>query len=572
MRIKLGPTAAALVLCLSFAAPAGAAEPSAPEFKTEIDHFLDQLGADTQGIVKWEGADHVDLRMEGDAAIADFTNARISIGAEPNKATAKRAAVTFDHVEVRRTPAPDGASKLAFVLPQNAVLKAPDHAAINLTLKDATASATIDAGSGRVRASELAFAGARIDDKASGDWVSFGPLASSYKIVAGPNGSWAGPIAFELQKVEFFATQGPTSGAIDRIAYDARSAGPDLVALNKLRDRLDALRRQDLPPDKRLDASLELLPSIMAMFSEAKGELTLAGLTVRASGGSPLVALKKASLGGALTGLSGESAALRITLQHDGLSVAPTLLDPGKVPQRAKLDFGLEDVGTAALRNILEAASKMRAAASEPDKQQAQQQAGEAAATMKPVLRVYDLAVDTNDVGISGKGEAKGSPLSPLGYSAEGDVAVRGFDALAGLVGNAPPAAYLPLLQEIGTPAKADDGSKRLNFHLASTLQKLITVNGNDVTAWFAGGGPAPGQPRDLRPAAPAMSGADVVAVQHALAAAHIAAPQTGNYDGATAAAVARFQKANALNVDGVVDQATRQKLGVKPVATPGAN
>jgi peptidoglycan hydrolase-like protein with peptidoglycan-binding domain len=68
-----------------------------------------------------------------------------------------------------------------------------------------------------------------------------------------------------------------------------------------------------------------------------------------------------------------------------------------------------------------------------------------------------------------------------------------------------------------------------------------------------------------LRPAVPPLSGADVGAVQHALAAAKIETPQNGTYDGATAAAVARFQKANALDADGVVDVATRQKLGVKP-------
>jgi peptidoglycan hydrolase-like protein with peptidoglycan-binding domain len=181
------------------------------------------------------------------------------------------------------------------------------------------------------------------------------------------------------------------------------------------------------------------------------------------------------------------------------------------------------------------------------------------------VIRVYDLAVDTPDVGVEATAEARGSPLSPKGFGAQGDVSVRGFDALAGLVDAAPPAVYLPLLRDLGTPAKADDGSPRLKFHLAVTLQKWLTVNGVDVDAWFGRNGPAPGQPRVLRPAVPPLSGADVGAVQHALAAAKIETPQNGTYDGATAAAVSRFQKANALNADGVVDVATRQKLGVKP-------
>jgi peptidoglycan hydrolase-like protein with peptidoglycan-binding domain len=93
-------------------------------------------------------------------------------------------------------------------------------------------------------------------------------------------------------------------------------------------------------------------------------------------------------------------------------------------------------------------------------------------------------------------------------------------------------------------------------------------VNGGDVSAWFLASDAA-GQPRSLRPAEPPMSGADVAAVQHALAAAKTPVPQNGVYDGATAAAVAHFQKQSGLNVDGVVDNATRQKLGVKAEAPP---
>jgi hypothetical protein len=156
-------------------------------------------------------------------------------------------------------------------------------------------------------------------------------------------------------------------------------------------------------------------------------------------------------MGGALTGLSGEAAALRITLKHDGLTLAPALLDRAKVLQRAVIDFGLEEVGTAPLRSILEAAKTMRDGASEAATANATQQMLGAAAMLNPVFRIYELTLDTPDVGVDATGEAKGSPLSPKGYSAQGDVAVRGFGALPGLIGDAPFAAYLPLLKEIGT-------------------------------------------------------------------------------------------------------------------------
>jgi peptidoglycan hydrolase-like protein with peptidoglycan-binding domain len=58
------------------------------------------------------------------------------------------------------------------------------------------------------------------------------------------------------------------------------------------------------------------------------------------------------------------------------------------------------------------------------------------------------------------------------------------------------------------------------------------------------------------------MRGTDVKNVQRALAAAKISVEQDGEYDSATAGAVARFQKQNGLNVSGVVDAATRRRLG----------
>jgi len=67
-----------------------------------------------------------------------------------------------------------------------------------------------------------------------------------------------------------------------------------------------------------------------------------------------------------------------------------------------------------------------------------------AAAMLNPVFRIYEAGLKTKDVGIAATGDAKGSPLSPKGYSAEADIIVRGFDALPALLGNSPYAQYLP--------------------------------------------------------------------------------------------------------------------------------
>jgi putative peptidoglycan binding protein len=588
MHSKLSSLAGALALCLALAAPVLAADSDKPQsdldrlrsavqgtasravqggqggLQAEIQEFLDQLDATTHGAVKWEGADTFDARQDGDAAVVTASNARIAIKLGDD-AAAKPARIVFDHIEVRRAPAPDGGAALSIAFPKKTTLTGADGLETTLSLNDASGKVVIDAQSGRARDSELRFATARIEHKPTGDWIGVGPLSLTSKVNAAADGSWTAPVDFELKGIEFFFTEGPVSGAIDRIAYSAATAGPDLAGVNRLRDRFDALRRDaaGMSQEARLDAVLDLLPGLPQLFRLAKGELTIEKVAVRAATGEPLVALEKASVGGSLTGLSGDSAAWRITLRHEGLNLASAILPASKVPQRVVVDFGLEDVATEPLRAILQAAAKMREGAPEEDKQRAMPQMLAAAAKLNPVFRIYDAALDTPDIGIDATAETKGSPLAPKGYTAAGDVTVRGFDKLPELVGDQGFARWLPLLKEIGTSA-AGEGGPRLKYHFASAPQEWLTVNGNDVTGWLADNA-GPGQPRSLRPAEPPLDGNDVRAVQQALAAAGQPAPQTGVYDGATAAAVARFQKKSGLNVDGVVDAGTREKLGVKP-------
>ena len=114
---------------------------------------------------------------------------------------------------------------------------------------------------------------------------------------------------------------------------------------------------------------------------------------------------------------------------------------------------------------------------------------------LNPTFRIYDIAIDTEDVGIDLTAEAKGSPLAPKGYTAAGELAVRGFDAIPKLGAGIPFAEYLPVLREIGIEGTAPDGTPRLQFRLTSAPPKWITINGNDVSAWFdrtgGEGGPA---------------------------------------------------------------------------------
>jgi hypothetical protein len=558
MRATLRSMAVVLALWLAAAAPALAAS-AEDQFKADINAFLDKLPANTNGVLSWDGADKLDFQQAGDAVVATITNAKLSIHIGPDTGH-----LLLDHVEIRRTPVTDGgnAVRLAVTFPAQSTLTA-DGKEVRLNLKDAKASAVIDEASGYVRESSLSFASARLEVPADGDWVSFGRLSSASKVTGAADGGWSSTAEFELKQIEFFIATAPLSGALDRIAYSHSSAGPDLAAFDRLRDRIQALRQQQNgSPEEKMRATFELLQTIEGLLTQSKGELTVEGTTVRAATGEPLVALAKFSAAGALDGLTRDTASLRITLRHEGLTLSSQFLDPSKVPQRVVLDFGLESIETAPLRTILEIAAKLGTG---HEDQQAQQRMMSAAAMLNPVFRIYEAAVETKDVGVEASAEAKGSPLAPRGYSAAADITVRGFDAVAQLLPEAPYIKYLPLLKVLGT---AELGAGSVKFHLASAPQKWFTINGNDVTHWFAGGSGAAGQPRQLRPAEPPMQGPDVRAVQQALARADITVPQTGTYDPATAVAVATFQKRNGLNVDGVVDDATREKLGMK--AGPG--
>ena len=188
---------------------------------------------------------------------------------------------------------------------------------------------------------------------------------------------------------------------------------------------------------------------------------------------------------------------------------------------------------------------------------------------LHPVFRIYHFVFDVKDAGVDATAEARGSPLSPKGYTAEGDVKLRGVDALPALIDDAPFAAYLPLLKELGKPDKTADGTSVLGFRIASTPQQRLSLNGHDITAWISDDKPGPAAScgrRTRRWRVPTSA--------RCSARWRRPRPRTcrraGSMTARTAAAVARYQKQAGINVSGAVDAATRDRLGVKPAAEPG--
>jgi hypothetical protein len=558
--------AVTITMALALCSPAHGGEADLDRFRANIDALVGQLGASSNGVIRWAGSDPYEIRREGNALVAVITNSRLLFRDK------QLGHLTVDRIEIRQIGQKEDGKliELALSLPKLATLSEADGTETKIELGDAKASALIEADSGRGRDTTLNIASTRIEQPKTGAWVSTGPVSMASKLIADANGGWTGPVEFVANEIQYFVPQGPLGGSIHRIAFNGTSAGPKLDELNKLREAIERLQNDDSrPPEARATALIETLPTLSVPFSTIRGKIALDGLIIRDVSGGALVSLAEAESAAELVGLDTGTASIRFSIRHDGLDIAPSVVDKIKVPHRVAVDLGIADLSTPAISKVLQAVATMAAEddASEDQNQvrklQATQEILGAMAMLNPTFHVYDISVDTQEVGIDLTAEAKGSPLAPKGYTAAGDLTVRGFDEISKLNPGIPFAEYLPVLKQLGIEEKAPDGTPRLDFHVASAPSKWITINGNDVGDWFDGSEVHKDRPRLLKPSDPPLQGEDVKNVQRALARVKIAVDQGGVYDPATAAAVARFQKQNGMNVNGVVDAAVRRGLGV---------
>jgi hypothetical protein len=552
MRGEYFGSAVAAAVLLMAALPAYAQDQDRDRLKSQIDEFLAHLAPSTNGALRWTGSDPIEIRRDGDALVADIDHGRIAV------ATGE---LTLERIEIRDTSAKPGEKTVAVALPKAASFKQPDGTETSLTLDAGKVSAVLDADMRHVQEEQVAFEHLRIEQPKSGASVAAGPLALSWKLAAAADGSWQTPVDFDLKGITFAIPQ-LGQGGIDAITYHGAAAGPQLAAFDKLRDAVAALQAGD---DKARQAAMAglvaLLPSLPGTFSTLGGEARLDGLKVQDPKGGALVSLAQAGIKSEVTGLAGASAGLRTTIRYQGLDIAPSLVPENVQPHRLVVDLGIADVEMSALHELLEAAAKMAPNGAPPSPTpEATAQLMGAAGKLTPTLHAYDVAIDTKDVGLDLTGATKGSPLSPNGYEAAGDLVVRGFDAVPALGIGGPLADYLPVLQQLGA---ADSATGKVKFHLASTMQQQITINGNDVRGWFAA------DPTLLRPGGPPGPSDYVKQVQQALAGAGVEVAQNGRYDAATAGAVARYQKQNGINISGVLDPATRAKLGLPAPPSP---
>jgi hypothetical protein len=554
-----------MIIVVALFSSARAAEADLDRFKANIDAFVGRLDASSNGVIRWAGSDPYEIRREGDTLVAVITNPRLSFR------DGELDQLTLDRIEIRQIGQREDGKliELALLLPKSVTLGEANGSDTKIELADAKVSALVEAGSGRSRDSTLNVASTRIEQAKTGAWVSVGPLSMTSKLVADANGAWSGPVEFEANEIQYFAPQRHLGGSLHRIAFNGNSAGPKLDELNKLRETVEMLQNDNSrSPEARGIAFIEALRTLSDPFSAIWGKMALDGLIIRDVTGETLVSLAKAESMAELAGLDTGTASIRLSMRHEGLDMAPSVIDKIKVPHRVVFDLGIEDLSTQAIGKVLQAAATMAEDSAGEDqnqvrKLQATQEILGAVAMLNPTFYIHDISIDTEKVGIDLTAEAKGSPLTPKGYTAAGDLTVCGFDEISKLSLSIPFAEYLPMLKELGVEEKAPDGTSRLDFHLASAPSRWITINGTDVGDWFSGPEVRKDGPRHLKLSDPPLKGDDVTNVQRALARLKIAVDQSGVYDPATAAAVARFQKQKGVNVNGVVDATTRRELGI---------
>src|SRR5579864_2456861 len=425
IRAAFGALVVGVLLGWDHSASADTATP----LKTEIDSYIHRIEASTGGHLHWDGADSYDVKESGDTATATATativNAHLSFR---KKADDQKpiVSVTLDRIEIRRAPAAAGTNltDYAIAVPASSTITISDGTELTTSLKDGRMNFVLEAPGDHQRTMTLSLAGGRIEQKDHKDYLAFGAFTWNWKIVRSDNGGWRAPLDLELKGLEFLFTEAPLAGGSDRISNSGEAMGPSLADLDAMRDKVAEIREQD-SPEQRVAAWLELLPKFVGVFSSSKGEFTVENITAQKPGGETQVTLKKATLGGALSGLDGEKTAFSLRMAYDGLTIAPSLLPETLVPRRGVIDLALEDIATSGLRSLAEAGSEAKPDAPDEVRQKAFQKLTVTAMSLSPVLRLREGAVDFKNVKLSASGEAKRAPQSLRPRNSRSAAAVR---------------------------------------------------------------------------------------------------------------------------------------------------
>ncbi|HLJ64332.1 MAG TPA: peptidoglycan-binding domain-containing protein [Stellaceae bacterium] len=429
---------------------------------------------------------------------------------------------------------------------------------VSAALTHARGSAAIDTERGRSVKTRFDIDGMTVQIPDAKGQVAIVKAWSEGGLDLDAKGAWVTSTTGGLEHIEIMfdgVSPGSTSNRvmIDGMAFESHSNGANFTAYQHFIDNLGKLG--DTPgqtPDGNIFANLT------AGLHEAGTGVKLTGIKMEGisnQADAETATIKSLELKTVVSGIDQKAASLRLIYQHEDFAAASAPADIASVlPRRTHFDLEIGDIDTQELMNALVGGKDATGAVAVM------------AVVAKAQLLVHDLSLEGDAASLSAKGEARFSSGTPLNLTGEGDVLVRGIQAIADLQNpfSAEISDILPIFEALGSPQQnPQHGDKELRYRIEATPAGELLVNGADLSV-LVGAEEAPadkaGQ-RALLPRDPAMEGEDVKKIQKALLDRHLLTDLTGRYDPTTAAAVIRFQKQVKLNADGVVNEATRAAL-----------
>ena len=107
---------AGLLAWAAVAAPHAASATGADKLKAEIDAFIGRARTSSNDMMRWEGAESINVRDDGADAVAEIVKGKVSFHPETAKPSTTSVEITFDRIEVRRSPEPGGDDPFKFTV------------------------------------------------------------------------------------------------------------------------------------------------------------------------------------------------------------------------------------------------------------------------------------------------------------------------------------------------------------------------------------------------------------------------------------------------------------------------
>jgi hypothetical protein len=305
---------------------------------------------------------------------------------------------------------------------------------------------------------------------------------------------------FRMQNVRGRAPRNGAGTTVGELAFSVGAQGFRLADFERLRSALaDA---QKAPAVEQVGRTFSALMAFGV--ASVTTETRLADGVFFDGGASPAVTVARFAARDSLGSWSQPEASYQTRYEVDGLVVRPDMTPvPQYIPSHAVVSLAVERLP---LQAIIQAAAGMRpspgaGAASLITPQFMDMLLGSGA-----TLRIAPIELVSQALGAALNGSVSVNAQSPLRAVANGDLVIRGLDAVlrelsgpsqAGRTGDSP-AVILAMLSALGQQGTGSAGQPTRTYHIEVTPAGQLMLNGTDMSALLGsmGGGPArPGRP-----------------------------------------------------------------------------